>query len=109
MQITVQFNAKLPIKIRKKEKWVIASCPILDIFAQGENEAKARSNLKETLSLFFISCFERGTLDAVLKKCGFKATPPVKIKTKSVAEEQDYINIPIPFLVDQHSQVQCHA
>jgi predicted RNase H-like HicB family nuclease len=116
MEVRVEFVAKLPIKFTKKSKWVVASCPILDICAQGKTETSAKSNLKEALSLFFISCFERGTLDTVLKQCGFKPYKPVnkdRVQSakarKSVSKKEDYINIPIPFLVDQHSQLECHA
>ena len=111
MDIQVQFNAKLPVKITKKRKWFIASCPILDIVSQGETEASAKKNLKEALSLFFLSCFERGSLDAVLKQCGFKAAPPVseKPRVKPVVSKEEYLNIPIPFLVDRHPELECHA
>ena len=68
MKKNVQFIAKVPVKITKKRKWFLASCPILDVHSQGETENKARKNLAEALSLFFISCFERGSLDSLLKE-----------------------------------------
>ena len=77
MEVQVEFKAKLPVKITRKRKYVVASCPILDVVSQGETEAAAKRNLREALSLFFLSCFERGTLDAVLKHHGFEATPSV--------------------------------
>jgi len=64
----VLFSLQLPFKITKRAKWFLATCPILDVHSQGETEKKAKENLVEALSLFFISCFERRTLDAVLKK-----------------------------------------
>ena len=73
MQKTAEFIARLPITFTRRKKWVVASCPILDVHSQGENESKAKKNLANALSLFFVSCFERGTLDAVLKECGFHA------------------------------------
>ena len=110
MEATVEFTFKLPIKLVKKRSHYVASCPILDVVSQGETEAKAKKNLKEALSLFFVSCFERGTLDAVLKQCGFKAmTPPQQARPKAAANQQDYINIPIPFLVKQDPHAACRA
>ena len=111
MDTQVLFNAKLPVKITKKRKWFVASCPILDIVSQGETEASAKKNLKEALSLFFLSCFERGTLDAVLKQCGFRAAPPAskKSRVRPVVPKEDYLNIPIPFLVDRRPELECHA
>ncbi len=110
MDIKVQFNLSVPVKTTKKKKWYLASCPILDVHSQGETEKKAKENLGEALSLFLISCFERGTLDAVLKNCGFKAAyPPPPATKRPPITEKDYINVPIPLLVSQNSQVQCHA
>ena len=110
MEVTAQFTAKLPIKFTKRKKWVVASCPVLDIHSQGESERKAKKNLEEALSLFFISCFERETLDAVLKQCGFKAIhPPITPRKKAIVSRGDYINVPIPFLVTQTTNTECHA
>ena len=67
MEISVQFKLQLPVKIKKRAKWFVASCTILDVHSQGETQAKAKKNLVEALSLFLISCFERGTLGTVLK------------------------------------------
>jgi len=82
----------------------------LDVHTQGETEKEAKENLGEALSLFFISCFERGTLDAALKQCGFKAHhPPLKYKPPSIAKREDFIEVPIPFLVSQKKHHECHA
>ena len=110
METTVEFRITLPIKITKKKKWFVASCPILDVHSQGETETKARNNLKDALSLFFISCFERGTLDSVLKNSGFRAVhlSPIRRKQPSVIP-QDHVNVPIPFLVSQMSDRECRA
>lgn len=109
MNLTVQFNANLPIKITKRRKWILASCPVLDIHSQGDTVEQAKENLAEALSLFFISCFERGTLDIVLKECGFKAVQPLPSEIKNpIVEREDYINVPIPFVINQDGNA-CHA
>mgnify|MGYP002642348139 CR=1 FL=1 len=109
MQVNIQFNANLPVKITKKERWFVASCPILDVHSQGESEEEARASLGEALSLFFVSCFERGVLDNVLKGCGFKASRTIPQTPRQVVSREDYISVPIPFLVDQDSKKECHA
>ncbi len=110
MGTNVQFVAKMPIKLAKKTNWYVASCPILDVHSQGETKELAKHNLEEALSLFFVSCFERGTLDAVLKNCGFRAVrTEAQIESGSAAHEQEYIDVPIPFLVDRNSGRECHA
>ncbi|MCG6878967.1 MAG: hypothetical protein LJE96_07470 [Deltaproteobacteria bacterium] len=109
MQIDIQFNANLPVVVKEKERWFLATCPILDIHSQGESEEQAKSNLGEALSLFFISCFERGVLEEVLKGCGFKAVQSIAQTKRPVVSREDYISVPIPFLVDQNPESGCHA
>lgn len=111
MKITnVEFIAKLPTKITKKRKWFLASCPILDVHSQGKTEKKARDNLRDALSLFFISCLERDTLDTVLKDCGFELLhTAVQIRKKPQPRTTTYINVPIPFLVRSTKQSECHV
>jgi len=69
----VIFEIKVPVKIKKKAIGYISSCPILDIHSQGETESVAKKNIAEAIRLFLITCFEKGSLDDVLKECGFKA------------------------------------
>ena len=111
MQLKIEFIAKLPCKLTKRKKWILASCPILDVHSQGETENKAKKNLAEALSLFLISCFEKGTLDAVLKQCGFK---PIQLsathKRPLPKAPDDFVNVPLPFVVDaMKTGHSCHA
>lgn len=105
--ILVQFSIHLPAVISKKEKWFTASCPILDVVSQGPTVEKAKANLAEALSLFLISCHERGILDAVLKNCGFK--PAYKSTLKEKQDNSDYIDVPLPFMIDMGDPQRCHA
>jgi predicted RNase H-like HicB family nuclease len=107
------FNISLPYKLTKRKKWILASCPILDIHSQGPTEKSAAHNLQEAISLFLISCVERGTLDAVLKECGFELVTSkethIRRPSKS-ATNQKYIDIPIPFKINpSHAYRSCHA
>ena len=43
MAIKILFSAQLPLKLTKRKKWVVASCPILDVRSQGETEEKAKA------------------------------------------------------------------
>jgi len=67
--ISIEFE--LPAKIRKKGAWFISSCPLLDVFSQGRTRSEAENNLVDALASFLTSCYERGTLDAVLRETGF--------------------------------------
>lgn len=101
----VVFNVKLPITIKKKARVYISRCPILDIYSQGNSETEAKKNLIEAVKLFLITCFEKGTLDLVLKSCGFKAVH----KTVKASKDHRFINVPIPFNVKSQRTSECHV
>jgi predicted RNase H-like HicB family nuclease len=107
---TVSFHIKLPAKVTKRKKWYLASCPILDVHSQGATQKQAKRNLEEALTLFFVSCLERKTLDAVLKDCGFSvAQVPIPHGKKQIVSQKDYIDVPIPLLVSRSHHNTCHA
>jgi predicted RNase H-like HicB family nuclease len=108
-QVKVEFSVKLPYKMTKRPKWFLSSCPILDVQSQGPTLETAKKNLVEAISLFLISCIERGTLDEVLNKCGFVPIHgfSAPLKATPATEEENYISVPIPFLV--HPGPECHA
>lgn len=96
----------LPFEINKDNGWYVASCPILDVHSQGKTKQKAKGNLIEALSLFFISCIERDTLSAVLKECGFKPMHAVK-PTKKLNRSR-FLNIDIPLNIN-NAKIGCPA
>ena len=104
----VIFKAFLPIAYKKRKKYIVASCPVLDIFSQGDNKDEAKKNLTEAVHLFLSSCYERGTLDAVLKECGFELEQALDLHP-SMEPPQDYINVPLSFLVHKPNKVSCPA
>ena len=99
----VTFTIRLPMAIKKRRKWYLASCPILDVHSQGETEEQAKNNLIEALGLFLVSCFERGTLDQLLKECGF--TPIRKVVREVKGEDKNTVTVPIPFHI---AKAGCH-
>jgi predicted RNase H-like HicB family nuclease len=105
-KLSVIFKVSLPMAIKKEGKYFISCCPPLDVWSQGETQIIAEDNLKEALQIFLIDCFERGTLDRVLKDCGFIAIkkPLSKKQTSSRGKE---INVHLPFIIDQQA-AQCH-
>ncbi|MBW1745891.1 MAG: hypothetical protein JRJ25_06080 [Deltaproteobacteria bacterium] len=110
MEKNMVMEIKLPAKITKKSKWYVASCLVLDVSSQGDTEKKAKNNLIEALSLFFISCIERNTLDAVLKECGFKKATiyPTTPRSPKIKKE-NYVNVPLNLLYAKSNTNQCHA
>lgn len=102
----VDISVRLPFKIQKKKGWFLASCPVLDVHSQGDTEEEAKKNLGEAVSLFLISCFERGTLDEVLKSCGFRPGRHVRPLKMPAAGT---IDVSLPFLVNQAGGRECHG
>lgn len=99
MRFRIQFEAKLPETFKRDEEtgYIIACCPILDVITQGSNEAEARRNLSEAVFLFFISCYEHGTLDEVLKECGFSPLNPPQTEPSTEPDSETTIGVQIPF------------
>jgi len=106
MQFTATFEISLPVRIKKEGKYFVSCCPPLDLFSQGESKAKAKENIREAVRLFILDCYERGTLDKVLKDSGFvPLKKPILNRPKSKREE---IAVYLPFVIDQES-VSCRA
>ncbi|KAA3597157.1 MAG: hypothetical protein DWQ06_14115 [Calditrichaeota bacterium] len=109
MQVKIVID-KIPIKIKKRKNWFLATSPDLDVSSQGETKEKAIQNLGEAISLFLITCFEVGTLEDVLQECGYHSESRAKNSPKKV--ETIDISVPIPFLNYQEQKnhlEECHA
>lgn len=87
--------AKLPYTLKKRKEYVLATRPLLDVHSQDETEKRAKTNLREALTLFLNSCIERDTLGVVLKGCGFKVASAKKYSMQSNGE--------VPILFQSHS------
>lgn len=65
-------EVKLPVSTKKKAGIFVICCPPLDVWSQGRTVVEARKNIEEAMKMFLITCIEKGTLEAVLRECGFK-------------------------------------
>ena len=63
-----------PRTSKKKGKWFISSCNLLDVHSQGHTREQAELNLKDALATFLLSCYERGTLEIVLREADLEVT-----------------------------------
>ncbi|MEN6438185.1 MAG: hypothetical protein ABFD97_06345 [Syntrophobacter sp.] len=109
-RLKMTLTARLPIQITKKPKWFVASCPAFDVASQGETEELAKKNIAEALTMFLRSCVERGTLDAVLKECGFCSVVEHDQDAESAeyAAGQEYVDIPLHLLSRFEDAHRCH-
>ena len=87
--------------VRPSGKYFVSHCPVLDVYSQGHTEEEALRNLRDALRLFVESCHERGTLDQVLKECGFEldtgAPAPVEDEGAPAADPSA-IRVPVSFV-----------
>lgn len=105
----VAMTMKVPATVEKKGKYFISCCPILDVCSQGETKKKALDNLVEALSLFFISCYERGTLEKVLNESGFVPAKRVVVRERPFPEKYESLTIPLPFQIKHKRDTElCH-
>lgn len=105
----LDLSLKVPVEVRKKGDAYVSNCPFLDILSQGDSREKAIENLRTAIRLFLMSCIERGTLDAVLKDCGFHL---LKNERFGQLKSPKYLEIPIPFEAAENArspQDKCHA
>ena len=102
MQVGVEF--RLPARIRKRGKWYVSSCPSLDVHSQGHTKEEARQNLIDALVFFLESCFERGTLEEVLRTAGFVPAAVTSAKGR-VAKHEESVTVPLPFTIRQRRAV----
>jgi len=100
-QETLVIQFKLPYVVKEKSKWVVASCPILDVHSQGQTEKQAISNLKDALMGFLVSCFERGTLQQVLEDCNFELEKKTKKTVGKNVQLQQTVSIPLHLVADK--------
>src|SRR5258708_24104187 len=88
---------KLPAQVKKKGKWFISSCNLLDVHSQGHTREQAERNLQDALATFLLSCYERGTLEIVLREAGF--VPPIGRQLKTAARGSKEVTAPLPFSI----------
>ena len=108
MIITIVFN--LQIRIIEGEFGYVSSCAVLDVWSQSNSKKEAEKNIREAISLFIISCFERGTLDQVLKECGFSPSYSAKPVKGPKPNDTQAVKVEIPFNISiPHEPESCPA
>jgi predicted RNase H-like HicB family nuclease len=97
MQASMEF--KLPAQVKKKGKWFISSCTLLDVHSQGHTREQAERNLQDALATFLLSCYERGTLEVVLREAGFVPEVGRSQPKMKAARGRKEVIVPLPFSI----------
>lgn len=102
MKASIRFEVQVPIKVFRDGGVYVSHCPVFDVSSQGETPDDAKINIIEALTGFLITCYEMGTLDEVLKECGFiPGVAPQRYEP--CGKDEDIIDIPLPFML-AHNQ-----
>lgn len=89
----IRIELSVPAEVRQDGGHFVSFCPPFDVYSQGSDEETALANLVEALQLFIESCFSRGTLEQVLKDCGFEPdTDP------DLVEDGRMVRVPFPLV-----------
>ena len=97
VQASMEF--KLPAQVKKKGKWFISSCNLLDVHSQGQTREQAERNLQDALATFLLSCYERGTLEVVLREAGFVPEVGARRPKVKAARGRKEVIVPLPFSI----------
>lgn len=95
----IQVTFRLPVQFRQDGDIMVARCPALDVVTQGRDRDQATHNIQEAVSLFLESCIARGTIDEVLRACGWS-----KVQALVEADDQtDMIDVPFELLANDQN------
>ena len=110
MKAIIKFDIKVPIKIFSEDDGYVSYCPNFDVSSQGNTPEEARTNLIDALTGFITMCYEMGTLSEILKECGF-VPDKLKNNTNNISEDnnEDFIDIPLPFISTKKELATCHV
>jgi len=103
----IKFTLTVPVEIKKKGKWFIATCHAFQVNSQGASLNEARDNIIEAVQLFIETSYERGILEKVLKECGFHPVSTRQtVAPRELSPTEFMVDVPLPLLVANHAQAQ---
>ncbi len=89
----------LPVTFFQERKQWVAYTPVLDFSSAGDTLQEAQKNFGEAVRLFFEECLRKGTLEEVLKSCGWNKVSRPKPHFEppaNVLQSFQSVSVPIP-------------
>lgn len=99
----ITFSMNIPVDVNREGEMYISCCPPLDVYSQGSTEDEAIRNLIEACQVFVESCFERGTLEQVLKDCGFSPTRKKPVQNNKMR----HLDVPLSLVANNAQNCAC--
>ena len=75
LEINVVFNLKGAFREDKTAGGIVSYCAALNVYSHGKTKEEAKEALRNAISLYLETCFQRGTLGDILRKAGFNPQP----------------------------------
>ena len=102
MRFAAEFRFRFRATVQKRRKWYLAVCLPLDLATQGPTKERALSNLRDAIRGFVTDCYERGTLDEVLKDAGFSASTDSSLRSTRAHRGSRWLSVPVALLAREH-------
>ena len=83
---TLKFRLTAHFRRDAETRAYVLYCPTLDICTAAPSRAECKPTMRSAANLFIRTCYDRGMLDQVLRRRGFR-------KSSSPAESGDFISI----------------
>jgi predicted RNase H-like HicB family nuclease len=106
MEMSIEIKVRFPVALHAEGDDIIAYIPLLNIASTGATKDEALANVVEALKVWVVSCYERGTLEAALKECGFHFSPQQDLPGH---EPDDYVEVPLSLLAAARNGTQASA
>ena len=100
---TIEIAGSIPVVFFKEGATFIAHCPILELSSCGDSFDSAHDNFTEALEILLEECTAKGTLEQVLKSCGWQLknknskrsmSPPIYVGERQVSLDVPRLKIP---------------
>lgn len=103
----IKFTLTVPIEIRQEGGWYYSACHSFGVHSQGLSQEEAKEHIIEAVQLFIETCYEQGTLEKVLKECGFHPVSFSRLTPARKLQPTEFmVDVPLPLMVANHAQAQ---
>ena len=103
MSATIEMLFRLPYRLEREGNVYASICDDLDVRSQGSTKAEAGEMLVEALQLFLETCIQKGTVDAMLRDCGFR---PMLDGEVQAGDGTGYLDVPVSLLLAQNGDLR---
>ena len=90
-RIRVAYDLKVGLRTDGQTGLHVAWCPALNLYAQGTSQDEARESIHSAISMYLVTCYERGILDRQLRLRG--AVKAVSAEPSDESDDSDFVEV----------------